>query len=134
MIGRFIPKGTIVIANVWQLNRDPEIHEDAARFNPARYLDAGECVGGDEKEESHIMYGFGRRVCVGQYLANNSLLMAFAMMLWAVNFERHLDADGKPTPLEMDDCIDEGTLMCVVPPPLFFFSSPGLIGAPTVVL
>jgi len=39
--GMFIPKGTVCIANVWHLNRDPEIYgEDAAHFNPARHLDA----------------------------------------------------------------------------------------------
>ena len=44
--GMFIPKGTIVMANVWDLNRDPELYgADAANFNPARFLDAGGSVG-----------------------------------------------------------------------------------------
>jgi cytochrome P450 len=37
----FISKGCIMITHVWHLNRDPEIYgADAARFNPARFLDA----------------------------------------------------------------------------------------------
>ena len=36
----FIPKGTIVIANIWEMNRDREIFgDDAHDFNPGRYLD-----------------------------------------------------------------------------------------------
>ena len=39
--GMFIPKGTICIANVWLMNRDPEIYgENSGDFDPARYLDA----------------------------------------------------------------------------------------------
>ena len=44
--GMFIPKGTIVMANVWDLNRDPELYgADAANYNPARFLDASGSVG-----------------------------------------------------------------------------------------
>jgi cytochrome P450 len=36
----FIPKGTIVMANLWHLNHDPELYgADAEHFNPARFLD-----------------------------------------------------------------------------------------------
>ncbi|KAI0319831.1 cytochrome P450, partial [Amylostereum chailletii] len=59
--GYFIPKGTIVMANVWLLNRDPGVYgEDAAHFNPARHLDAnGQLAPGpeDTKEEGHVTYG-----------------------------------------------------------------------------
>ena len=59
--GHFIPKGTIVIANVWELNRDPEVYgADARHFNPARHLDEkGEVMPGpvDSKEESHFTFG-----------------------------------------------------------------------------
>ena len=59
--GHFIPKGTIVIANVWELNRDPEVYGlDAHHFNPARHLDEkGEVMPGpvDSKEESHFTFG-----------------------------------------------------------------------------
>lgn len=63
--GQFIPAGTIIMANVYHLNRDPELHgADAHEFNPARHLDekgnlAPALV--DTKEESHFTYGFGRK-------------------------------------------------------------------------
>lgn len=63
--GYFIPKGSIVIANVWELNRDTETFgTDADRFNPARYLnDKGQLVhtfGG--MNEGHFTYGSHRFV------------------------------------------------------------------------
>ncbi|THH10179.1 hypothetical protein EW146_g8452 [Bondarzewia mesenterica] len=117
--GHFIPKGTIVIANVWHLNRDPEIYgEDAAHFNPARHLDKeGNVAPGppDTKEESHVTYGFGRRLCVGRHVANNSLFIDIAIMLWAMNIEREVDENGKPTPLDVDGCIEDGLVVRPMP-------------------
>ena len=115
--GHFIPAGTIVIANVWHLNRDPEIYgADAAHFNPARHLDKeGNVAPGppDTKEESHVTYGFGRRLCVGRHVANNSLFIDMAIMLWALNIERTVDETGKPTPLDIDGCVEDGLVVCV---------------------
>ena len=38
--GMFLPKGTICLANVWHMNRDPEIFgKNTEDFDPARYLD-----------------------------------------------------------------------------------------------
>jgi cytochrome P450 len=100
---------------VWHLNRNREAYgEDAEDFNPARHLDAnGRVAPGpiDTKEESHFTYGFGRRICVGRHVANNSLFIDIAMMLWAMNIERLTDADGKPTHLEVDDCINDGLVV-----------------------
>ena len=96
--GMFIPKGSIMIAHVWHLNRDPEIYgDDAAHFNPARFLDANDEVislAPETKEEGHVTYGFGRRVCVGKHVANNSLFIDFAMMLWACKIEAKKDENG----------------------------------------
>ena len=64
--GMFIPKDTICIANVWHMNRDPEIFgENVEHFDPGRYLDARAAGMSDIKEQGHFAYGFGRRNCVG---------------------------------------------------------------------
>lgn len=117
--GMFIPKGTVCIANVWHLNRDPEIYgEDAAHFNPARHLDAkGEVAPGppDTKEESHVTYGFGRRLCVGRHVANNSLFIDIAILLWALKIERKKDASGKLLPLDVDGFVEDGLVVRPIP-------------------
>ena len=38
--GVFIPKGTIRLANLWQCSHNPALYgDDAANFNPGRFLD-----------------------------------------------------------------------------------------------
>ncbi|PBK94480.1 cytochrome P450 [Armillaria gallica] len=117
--GYFIPAGTILIANAWHLNRDPEMYGlDAEHFNPARHLDKdGKLDPGSAatKEESHVTYGFGRRICVGRHIANNTLFIDIAMMLWAMNIERATDENGVPLPLDVGGCVEEGLVNRPVP-------------------
>jgi cytochrome P450 len=116
--GMFIPKGTICIPNVWYMNHDPEIYgEDADHFDPARHLDAnGDIAPGppDTKEEGHVSFGFGRRKCPGRYVANNSLFIDIAIMLWATKIERKKDASGQLVPLDVDGSVDHGLVVSAV--------------------
>ena len=113
--GMFIPKGTICLANAWHMNRDPEIFgENVEDFEPARYLDAsGDIAPGltDLKKDGHFTYGFGSRICVGRAMADNSLFINIAILLWAMNFERKKDASGRFLPLDVDGWVDIGLVM-----------------------
>ncbi|KAN0132228.1 Cytochrome P450 [Lactarius tabidus] len=112
--GMFIPKGTIMMANVWHLNRDPELYgADAEHFNPARFLDTP-CPP-ETKEEGHVTYGFGRRVCVGKHVANNSLFIDLAVTLWACNIEPAKDARGNVIPIDVDGWVEDGLVVRPVP-------------------
>ncbi|VDB83464.1 unnamed protein product [Peniophora sp. CBMAI 1063] len=112
--GLFIPKGSIVLANVWELNHDPEIYGgDADKFNPTRYID--EMSGRvrnppGTREDGYFTFGFGRRICVGKHIATNSLFIDIATCLWAFSL---VNVDGQE--LDLDDCIDEGIV--VIPKP-----------------
>ena len=115
--GMFIPKGTICIPNVWHMNRDPELFgNNAEHFDPARYLDASGNLQvapdlSDIKEEGHFTYGFGRRICVGRHMADNSLFINMATMLWATKIERKRDASGQLIPLDLDGWVDIGLVV-----------------------
>ncbi|KAI0066941.1 cytochrome P450 [Artomyces pyxidatus] len=113
--GMFIPKGTICIANVWALNLDPEVYgADAHEFNPGRYIgENGAVMKGPlhTKEEGHSTYGFGRRVCPGKQLANDSLFIDSAVMLWACTFEPAKDEHGDPIPIDVDGWAEHGTVV-----------------------
>ena len=115
--GMFIPKGTTCIPDVWCMNRDPEVYgENAGHFDPTRHLDATEEIAssgasGAAKEEGHVSYGFGRRVCLGRHMANNSLFISIAILLWATKIERKKDASGQLVPLDVDGIVDEGLVM-----------------------
>jgi cytochrome P450 len=111
--GTFIPKGTICIPNVWHMNRDPEIFgKNTEHFDPGRYLDAsGDTIMSDTKDHGHFSYGFGRRNCIGLHMADNSLFINIAVMLWATKIDRKKDAAGHFLPLDVDGCIDFGQVM-----------------------
>ena len=99
------------------MNRDTEVYgEDAAHFDPARFLDANGDIAiatPDTKDQGHVSYGFGRRECVGRHLANNSLFIDIAVMLWATKIERKKDTSGNLLPLNVDGFVDHGIVVSV---------------------
>jgi cytochrome P450 len=113
--GMFIPKGTTCLVNLWQCHHDPASYgDDATKFNPERYLDAhGKLVPGpaETREEGHSTFGFGRRSCVGRHVANNSLFITIATVLWAANLERIRDENGEEVPLDTEAFIDIGMIL-----------------------
>jgi len=115
--GMFIPKGTICLQNMRVLNFDPEVFgHNAAEFDPFRYLDEKGQVKTliEGREEGHMSFGFGRRVCPGRYVAEGTLSIDFATLLWGMRFERpesslgeldvhtllHIGLTGRPVPFE----------------------------------
>ncbi|KAI0256925.1 cytochrome P450 [Lactifluus subvellereus] len=117
--GMFVPKGTMCLVNLWQCHHDPASYgDDAASFNPERFLDAyGGVVPGpaETREEGHRTYGFGRRACVGKHLANESLFITIATILWAAILERDHDPSGKEVPLDTDTFVENGIVFQPLP-------------------
>ncbi|KAF8267195.1 cytochrome P450 [Lactarius quietus] len=96
--GMFIPKGTIILPNMRVINFDPAVFgSDPEQFNPARYLDEeGQVkVLMDGREEGHVSFGYGRRICTGRHVAEGTLAIDFATTLWAMRFERPKDAQNE---------------------------------------
>ncbi|KAG2131611.1 cytochrome P450 [Suillus bovinus] len=75
-----IPAGAIVIGNLWAIANDSEVFPEPQKFNPQRWIDDAGRVRGDLK---FFAFGFGRRVCPGQHVANRSLFINTALILWA---------------------------------------------------
>ena len=100
--GMFIPKGAICIPNIWHCNRDRTVFgADVDEFRPERHLgEDGELLPGPKEtnQEGHVSFGFGRRVCVGKHLANDSLFIHTARILWATNLKCARDKNGKEIP------------------------------------
>ena len=96
--GKFIPKGTICLQNMRVLNFEPEVFgHNAAEFDPTRYLDEKGQVKTliEGREEGHVSFGFGRRVCPGRHVAEGTLAIDIATLLWAMRFERSEGAQGE---------------------------------------
>jgi len=81
--GYCIPKGTTVWGNHWAASRDPEVWADADKFDINRWLTEDGAFRTDLNEMRHIAFGFGRRICPGQHLAQRSLLINAIVILWA---------------------------------------------------
>uniref|UniRef100_A0A8I3WN74 Cytochrome P450 n=1 Tax=Callithrix jacchus TaxID=9483 RepID=A0A8I3WN74_CALJA len=58
--GYTIPKGTLILPNLWSVHRDPAIWEKPEDFYPNRFLDdQGQLI----KKETFIPFGIGKRDC-----------------------------------------------------------------------
>lgn len=75
-----IPEGATVVGNHWAIANDPEVFPEPHEFNPQRWIDDTGHVRDDLR---FFAYGFGRRVCPGQHVANRSLFINTALILWA---------------------------------------------------
>lgn len=78
--GYRIPAGATLLPNNWSLARDPELFADAEKFDPRRWLNQ---QGQVRKDLKFPNFGFGRRICPGQYFAMNSLFINTALLLWS---------------------------------------------------
>ncbi|KAK7043902.1 hypothetical protein VNI00_008068 [Paramarasmius palmivorus] len=92
--GYFIPKDAMVIPNITSMHMDPAIFDDPETFNPQRFVDNPSLPG-------HV-FGFGRRVCPGQRVAEHSLFLELATLVWALDVKQAIDKDGKPIPINTD--------------------------------
>ncbi|KAG1750426.1 cytochrome P450 [Suillus paluster] len=75
-----IPAGTTVIGNHWAISRDPEVYPEPHAFKPQRWINDQGRLRDDLK---FFVYGFGRRVCPGQHVANRSVFINSLLILWA---------------------------------------------------
>ncbi|KAF8511387.1 cytochrome P450 [Gautieria morchelliformis] len=73
--GYFIPKGAIILGNAWQILRDKAVYgPNTDDFNPERFLDPN-------VKYPNAAFGFGRRICPGRHLADNSMFITVASIL-----------------------------------------------------
>lgn len=93
---RFIPKGTCVIPNLTALHQDSELYPEPKKFNPDRFkddhLDANLSANqSDYRRRDHFSYGFGRRLCPGIHIAEQSLFIVISRLLWAFDIQAKPD-------------------------------------------
>lgn len=93
--GMRIPKGSVVFPNVWSMARDKKVYgPDADEFRPERFLEA------DLRDPKEFVFGFGRRICPGRYMSDNSIFIAFASILHACTISKAVDKNGMTIPVE----------------------------------
>ncbi|EUC67016.1 cytochrome P450 family oxidoreductase, partial [Rhizoctonia solani AG-3 Rhs1AP] len=85
--GYYIPKGAILIGNVWAMTRDPTVYTDPEVFNPDRYS--------DPSTPPSPLFGWGRRRCPGVHFGEASVFIVIASILMSFNIEVTQDENGK---------------------------------------
>nr|WBW48854.1 cytochrome P450 706V17 [Isodon rubescens] len=97
--GYTIPKDSAVFVNVWSIQRDPAVWDNASEFRPERFLE-GESSSGKKwdfsgKNSNYTPFGSGRRICAGLPLADIMLRYILASLLhsfeWGLRDGEELD-------------------------------------------
>ncbi|XP_026546515.1 cytochrome P450 2J5-like [Notechis scutatus] len=81
--GYHIPKGTFIIPDLHSVLLDPEQWEIPEKFNPNNFLDKdGKFI----DREEFLLFGLGKRSCVGEQLARIEIFIFLTSLLRAFNF------------------------------------------------
>ncbi|THH12927.1 hypothetical protein EW146_g7238 [Bondarzewia mesenterica] len=100
--GYWIPKGTTLLPNVWGMFHDETKYPDAFAFRPERFEDQKKNTELGINDLPHIVFGFGRRVCPGRWLALDSLWINIASLLSVYNISKPKDTNGAVIEPEVD--------------------------------
>ncbi|KAI9687671.1 MAG: hypothetical protein M1820_010402 [Bogoriella megaspora] len=99
--GYLIPRGTWTQGNVWAIHRNDREFPEPDRFNPDRFLNDPKVSRPFPNTKGYMTFGWGRRVCAGQGLAEQGTFITVARLLWAFRIEKGLDADGREIPVDI---------------------------------
>ncbi|XP_072038504.1 cytochrome P450 18a1-like [Amphiura filiformis] len=84
LLGHTIPKGSILMPNIWAVHHDSKLWTDPETFNPDRFLSPeGKLI---SRPEQLIPFGIGRRMCLGEQLARSELFIIFSHLLHRFTF------------------------------------------------
>ncbi|OAX31349.1 cytochrome P450, partial [Rhizopogon vinicolor AM-OR11-026] len=84
--------GAIITPNVWAMCHNEEKYPNPSEFNPDRFLNPNGTLTDDTVS---VVWGFGRRICPGRYLAEASLWSAMACLLAVFKFSKVKDETGR---------------------------------------
>ncbi|CAN6348247.1 unnamed protein product [Urochloa humidicola] len=83
--GHTVVRGTMVLVDVYSMQRDPNIWEDPEKFMPERFMEDVNKEGDDGR--FMMPFGLGRRKCPGEGLALRTVGMALGVMIQCFEWE-----------------------------------------------
>ncbi|KAK0436965.1 cytochrome P450 [Desarmillaria tabescens] len=90
--GYYIPAGATVIGNIWAILHDEKDYPNPLVFDPDRFMPQD---GKEVQPEPTAVFGFGRRICPGRYLAVNTAWIVVASMVSTLSFSKAVDSEGR---------------------------------------
>ncbi|KAJ1301317.1 hypothetical protein OPQ81_003719 [Rhizoctonia solani] len=105
--GYRIPRGAIMIGNIWATTREEKIYQDAESFDPDRFL--------DPEVPQPLVFGWGLRMCPGQHFFREMFFIEVALILATFNIEKFRHENGEVIEPEKKIAVDAG-----VPHPVEF--------------
>jgi len=99
----FIPKGTLMIPNVWAITHDEEAYPNPDVFQPERFFNADGTLNDDT---IGYAFGFGRRICPGRHAADPVLWITLASVLATFDVSKARDANGVEIEIDPDAFTD----------------------------
>ncbi|XP_078011930.1 cytochrome P450 2J2-like [Phascolarctos cinereus] len=78
-----VPKGAVLMTNLTALHRDPKEWATPETFNPEHFLENGQF----KKREFFLPFSIGKRVCLGEQLAQGELFLFFTCLLQKFTFQ-----------------------------------------------
>jgi cytochrome P450 len=110
--GFVIPKNTIISLCQYTIHFDAKKWQNPETFDPTRYLSyplkAGAyAAAADPNERDHFDFGAGRRICPGMHLAENSLFITIACILWLFEIKPPVGESGAEGEVDVSDAAYE---------------------------
>lgn len=96
----------------WSIHREPTRYPQPEKFIPDRWLDKAwptykEPLTQYPNLQNFNAFGFGRRICPSQHIAERSMYILIARIAWCCSISQKLDPDGKSVvPPEYDYVTD----------------------------
>ncbi|XP_077536686.1 cytochrome P450 2U1-like isoform X3 [Haemaphysalis longicornis] len=78
--GFFIPRGTVVLPNIWAVHNDPVLWKEPQKFNPGRFLNEDGSILA-HKPEYLIPFSTGRRCCPAETFASMEIFLMVTYLL-----------------------------------------------------
>lgn len=92
--GLFIPKGSMVMVNLWAILHDPVVFPEPDSFKPERFINPDGSLRDDPVVST--IFGFGKRICPGRHLADAMMFIVIASFLSVFNIKKGSDTDEGP--------------------------------------
>ncbi|KAF9223367.1 cytochrome P450 [Gyrodon lividus] len=93
--GYYIPKGALVVINVWAMGRDEDKFTDVEEFKPERFLTSDDVPTAGSALSSNPIFGLGRRICPGRFASEAFVWTAVVSILATFRITKAKDAEGK---------------------------------------